>query len=82
MILQAEKVGEQAYMIEWYRLPRKVSLSMIYVIRMSHNPAKLTAGKMIPLSMSTFSQVSRYNNLKIKSILLFNHCLYKFCLSL
>ena len=53
-------------MIEWYRLPKKVNLSMIYVIRMSHNPVNLTAGKIITLSMNTFSQVSRHNNLVIK----------------
>ncbi|XP_033212294.1 putative odorant receptor 92a [Belonocnema kinseyi] len=56
---QAAKVGQSAYMIRWYNLPRSVSLDIIPVIRISHNPAKLTAGKIITLSMNTFSSVIR-----------------------
>ncbi|XP_033212295.1 odorant receptor 13a-like [Belonocnema kinseyi] len=54
---QAAKVAESAYMMRWYILPRSISLDMVSVIRISHYPAKLTAGKIIILSMSTFSTV-------------------------
>ncbi|XP_043484245.1 uncharacterized protein LOC122512468 [Leptopilina heterotoma] len=54
---QATKLGEKGYMIEWHRLPRKISLDLLLFIRVCQFPAKITAGKVVTLSMATFSKV-------------------------
>lgn len=45
-------------MIEWYRLSGKKKLCCVLIIAMSNSSMKLTAGNLIELSMSTFSDVS------------------------
>ncbi|XP_034171927.1 odorant receptor 83a-like [Osmia lignaria lignaria] len=54
---QCRKVGETSYMIEWYRLAGKRKLFCILVMEMSNSSIKLTAGSMIELSISTFTDV-------------------------
>ncbi|XP_011684716.1 PREDICTED: odorant receptor 63a-like [Wasmannia auropunctata] len=54
---QCKKVGETAYMIDWYRLPRKTALGLILVISRSSAVIKITAGKLVQLSVVTFSDV-------------------------
>lgn len=46
------------YMIEWYRLFGKKKLCCVLIIAMSDSSRKLTAGNIVELSMSTFSDVS------------------------
>ena len=55
---QCKKVGEMTYMIDWYRLTGKRKLGCILIIAMSNSSIKFTAGNMIELSISTFSDVS------------------------
>ncbi|XP_003691305.1 odorant receptor 85c-like [Apis florea] len=54
---QSRKIGEVTYMIEWYRLSGKKKLCCVLIIAMSNSSMKLTAGNLIELSMSTFSDV-------------------------
>ncbi|XP_012250004.1 uncharacterized protein LOC100742456 [Bombus impatiens] len=54
---KSRKVGEMTYMIEWYRLYGKKKLCCVLIIAMSDSSRKLTAGNMVELSMSTFSDV-------------------------
>ncbi|XP_011148359.1 odorant receptor 4 isoform X2 [Harpegnathos saltator] len=54
---QCKKVGETAYMTDWYRLPHKTALGLILIISRSSTVIKITAGKLIQLSIATFSDV-------------------------
>ncbi|KAF3054507.1 Odorant receptor 365 [Nylanderia fulva] len=54
---QCKKVGETAYMTDWYRLPRKTALRLILIISRSSVVIKITAGILIQLSIATFSDV-------------------------
>lgn len=45
-------------MTDWYRLPHKTTLSLILVIARSSVVIKITAGKLVQLSIVTFSDVS------------------------
>ncbi|XP_006565890.1 odorant receptor 30 isoform X3 [Apis mellifera] len=54
---QTEKVGEVAYMIEWYRIRGKKKLCCVLIIAMSNSSIKFTAGNMVELSIYTFSDV-------------------------
>ncbi|XP_060817355.1 uncharacterized protein LOC132907915 [Bombus pascuorum] len=54
---KSRKVGEMTYMIEWYRLYGKKKLCCVLIIAMSDSSRKLTAGNIVELSMSTFSDV-------------------------
>ncbi|KAK2583192.1 hypothetical protein KPH14_009212 [Odynerus spinipes] len=51
-------VGKRAYMIDWYDLPGKSALGIALIILRSSRVTTLAAGKIIPLCMSTFSNVS------------------------
>lgn len=48
-------------MTDWYRLPRKTALGLILIISRSSVVIKITAGKLIQLSIATFSDVSINN---------------------
>ncbi|XP_076620383.1 uncharacterized protein LOC143341380 [Colletes latitarsis] len=52
-----KQVGEMSYMVEWYRLKGNRKLSVVLIIAMSNLSTKLTAGNMVSLSLSTFSDV-------------------------
>ncbi|XP_076235774.1 odorant receptor 4-like [Calliopsis andreniformis] len=54
---QCKKVGEKAYMTEWYRLPYKTAAGLILVISRSSTVTKITAGKLVNISIATFSDV-------------------------
>ncbi|XP_076276552.1 odorant receptor 10-like [Lasioglossum baleicum] len=51
------RVGEVAYMIDWYQLWGNRKRCLILIIAMSNCSTKLTAGKMVELSLSTFGDV-------------------------
>ncbi|XP_014484220.1 PREDICTED: odorant receptor 4-like [Dinoponera quadriceps] len=57
---QCKKVGETAYLTEWYRLPQKTALSLVLIISRSSVVIKMTAGKLIELSLVTFGDVSLF----------------------
>ncbi|KAK0086497.1 hypothetical protein PV325_003065 [Microctonus aethiopoides] len=54
---QCKKVGETAYMIDWYRLPERKALGLVLTIATAQNPVIMTAGKFINLSLSSFCNV-------------------------
>ncbi|XP_011148000.2 odorant receptor 49a-like [Harpegnathos saltator] len=54
---QCNRVGYTSYEIEWYQLPGKVAVDLTLMISMSHHPTKITAGKLISLSFTSFGNV-------------------------
>jgi len=42
----------------WHRLPYKRARTLILIMAVSNIPAKISAGKMIEMSLPTFSNVS------------------------
>ncbi|XP_017795948.1 PREDICTED: odorant receptor 67a-like [Habropoda laboriosa] len=54
---QCLKVGLSTYMIDWYRLPGKTAQGLILIFAVSNSSIKLTAGKIIDLSLSSFCSV-------------------------
>ncbi|KAL6426583.1 hypothetical protein ACFW04_009177 [Cataglyphis niger] len=52
-----QKIGIKCYMIEWYRLPQNKARDLIFPMIMSNYPIELTAGKMITMSISSFSNI-------------------------
>ncbi|CAD1471970.1 unnamed protein product, partial [Heterotrigona itama] len=47
-------VGISCCMIDWYRLPAKTVQDLILIIAMSNSPAKISAGRIVDLSLLTF----------------------------
>ncbi|XP_018364294.1 PREDICTED: odorant receptor 82a-like [Trachymyrmex cornetzi] len=54
---QCRKVGEMAYFTNWYYLPHKTALGMVLIISRSRVIIKITAGKLVHLSLMTFGDV-------------------------
>ncbi|XP_024894151.1 odorant receptor 82a-like [Temnothorax curvispinosus] len=54
---QCKKIGDIAYMTNWYKLPHKTALSLILIIMQSSHIIKITAGKLVLLSISTFGDI-------------------------
>ncbi|XP_072746835.1 odorant receptor 4-like [Anoplolepis gracilipes] len=54
---QAEQVANTSCELEWYRLPDKKARGIVLVIIMSNLPTKITAGKIMDLSLKTFGDV-------------------------
>ncbi|XP_076224781.1 odorant receptor 4-like isoform X2 [Nomia melanderi] len=51
------KIGEVAYMIDWYKLQGSRKRSVVLMIAMANTETRLTAGNMVELSLSTFGDV-------------------------
>ncbi|XP_076276556.1 uncharacterized protein LOC143207226 [Lasioglossum baleicum] len=56
---QYRKVGQMSYMIDWYRLPENTKLSVVLIMAMSSSPTNLTAGRLVKLSLTSFSDVMK-----------------------
>ncbi|XP_071641267.1 odorant receptor 4-like isoform X1 [Temnothorax longispinosus] len=56
---QGSKVNTTCCTIDWYCLPSKEARCLVLVIAMARYPTKLTAGKVIDLSFSSFGAVIR-----------------------
>ncbi|XP_076475395.1 odorant receptor 4-like [Bombus vancouverensis nearcticus] len=56
---QCSEIGTASYEIDWYNLPAKEAYDLILLISISQYPPKLTAGKIIELSLNTFSSVAK-----------------------
>ncbi|XP_011684724.1 PREDICTED: odorant receptor 82a-like [Wasmannia auropunctata] len=54
---QGEQIGKSAYMTNWYLLPGKTAQGFVLIILRSNATLKITAGKIVQLSFSTFSDV-------------------------
>lgn len=59
LVDRCQKVGIKCYMIEWYRLPQNKARNLMFPIIMSNYPVELTAGKMVKLTMNSFSNILR-----------------------
>ncbi|OAD55462.1 hypothetical protein WN48_04719 [Eufriesea mexicana] len=53
---QCKKVGDIVYMTNWYQLPDKEILNLVMIISRSSMEIKITAGKLITLSVYTFAE--------------------------
>ncbi|XP_031834877.1 odorant receptor 4-like isoform X2 [Nomia melanderi] len=56
---QCKKVGETVYMTDWHCLPYKYSHDLLMIISRSTVMMKITAGKMVHMSIYTFGQVMK-----------------------
>nr|XP_034170983.1 uncharacterized protein LOC117600096 [Osmia lignaria] len=69
---QCNKVGETVYMSNWYYLPKKDVLELMFIISRSFVETKLTAGKIIHISFYTFAGVMKtafaYLNILLQTI--------------
>ncbi|KAG6804459.1 odorant receptor 22c [Apis mellifera caucasica] len=54
---QCKKIGEISYMVDWYRLEGNKKLCFVLIIAMSNSSIKLTAGNMVELCLTTFSDI-------------------------
>ena len=54
---RCKKIGNMVYMTNWYRLPKKDILNLIMIITRSSVEYKITAGKIIDMSVITFGNV-------------------------
>ncbi|KAL6259093.1 hypothetical protein P5V15_009015 [Pogonomyrmex californicus] len=54
---QGGQIGKSVYMTNWYLLPGKTARGLILIILRSNADLKLTAGKIVQLSFSTFGDV-------------------------
>jgi len=55
---RCQQIGTICYTIEWYRMPSRKAIDLLMPIIMSRYPATLTAGKMLTMTLITFSDVS------------------------
>ncbi|KAL7294894.1 hypothetical protein TKK_0011818 [Trichogramma kaykai] len=55
---QCLRVGEAAYRVDWYKLPCKKAQGLILILAVANRcPAKITAGKLVNLSLGSFCNV-------------------------
>ncbi|KAF3054496.1 Odorant receptor 102 [Nylanderia fulva] len=54
---KSSQIGYICYMINWYQLSPKAARNLILIIAMASHPIKLSAGRMVDLSLSTFGNV-------------------------
>ncbi|XP_025158973.1 odorant receptor Or2 isoform X1 [Harpegnathos saltator] len=55
---QSVKVGLMTSTTNWYRLPHKRARALILIMAISNIPTKISAGRLIEMSLPTFSNVS------------------------
>ncbi|XP_076224798.1 odorant receptor 4-like isoform X2 [Nomia melanderi] len=53
----SSKIGDVAYMIDWYNLQGSRKRSIVLMIAMANTETRLTAGNIVELSLSTFGDV-------------------------
>ncbi|XP_076760693.1 odorant receptor 4-like [Xylocopa sonorina] len=57
LIEKSSSIGMCCFMIDWVQLPTKTIHGLILIIAMSNSPAKITAGKIVDLSLFTFGNI-------------------------
>ncbi|XP_016910304.1 odorant receptor Or2-like isoform X4 [Apis cerana] len=57
LIDEGNNVRRMSITIDWYRFPAKEARNLILVIIMSSYPVKLTAGKVVDISLSTYTDI-------------------------
>lgn len=66
---RCQMIGTTCYAIEWYKMPPKKAIELIMPITISRYPATITAGKMMTMTLSTFSDVSNVDLRFMRSII-------------
>ncbi|XP_017759702.1 PREDICTED: odorant receptor 85b-like [Eufriesea mexicana] len=56
---KSSNIGVLCFMIEWYSLPTKTIQSLVLVIAMSNSPLKITAGRIVDMSLLTFGNIMK-----------------------
>ncbi|XP_011684381.1 PREDICTED: odorant receptor 4-like [Wasmannia auropunctata] len=68
--VQAEKVARMSCVLEWYRLLDKKARAIVLVVIISNLPTKVTAGKIVDLSLKTYGDIIKtavtYFNMLLK----------------
>ncbi|XP_025986686.1 odorant receptor 43a-like isoform X1 [Solenopsis invicta] len=54
---KSSQIGSICYMINWYQLSPKSARSLVLILAMSSHPIKISAGRMVDLSLMTFGNV-------------------------
>ncbi|XP_025158794.1 odorant receptor 4 isoform X2 [Harpegnathos saltator] len=54
---KSSQIGSMCFMIDWYKLPANSIRSLILVIAISSHPMKISAGRIVDLSLATFGSV-------------------------
>ncbi|XP_017878885.1 odorant receptor Or2-like [Ceratina calcarata] len=57
LVDESNDAGKTSSTLEWYRMQAKQAHSLILIIAMSNYPMKLTAGKVMEMSLTTFTDV-------------------------
>ncbi|EZA52115.1 ObirOr5-L35 [Ooceraea biroi] len=57
IVEKSSQIGLMCFMIDWYQLPAKSVRSLVLMIAMSSQPIKISAGRMIDISLATFGNV-------------------------
>lgn len=57
LILQSSQIGLMCYMMNWYKLSPRIARDLILIIAISSHPIKISAGRMVDLSLTTFGNV-------------------------
>ena len=74
-VQQSENVRQACSTLNWYRLPVKKARSLILLILMSNYPIKVTAGRIVDVSLVTFTSVS----MKTLDLCYYYFFLHTFC---
>lgn len=56
-MLKCEAVFRAIYDLKWYKLESKKAKNLILLMIRANEPFRITAGKVIPLTMTTFCNV-------------------------
>nr|XP_031834897.1 uncharacterized protein LOC116428019 [Nomia melanderi] len=54
LVEKTGNVGLLCFMTDWYKLPTETMRGLVLIIAMSSNPAKISAGQLVVLDLSTF----------------------------
>lgn len=57
ILFQSRNIGSAVFNIDWISLTKSTRMSLIQIILRSNDPIKFTAGRLVPLSIDTFSAV-------------------------
>ncbi|XP_011147999.2 odorant receptor 4-like [Harpegnathos saltator] len=59
LVEKSSQIGLICYLINWYELPPRSARDLILIIAMSSHPIKISAGRMVDLSLTSFGNVMK-----------------------
>lgn len=74
---KCKEVGNMVYMTNWYQLHDKDILNLIMIIARSSVEYKMTAGKIMDMSVTTFGNVRLYFSI-LKEIKIISYHIYSY----